>query len=317
MRRLFIGIVAASACLVSFDRAEAACGAKEQPCLVKNGGYRIVLPNGPGPHPAVVWLYGSTGKSKQLLSQEFQVRAFTERGYAFIVPIARNVRYNVGVDSGWSLRHSPAIKPRNDVQFVRDVLSDAQTRYRINRKKVLIIGQSRGAHLAWEIACHAPGTATAYAPHAGGYIGPLPKKCRGPARVIHTHGRNDPIVPFRPKKKRRSGRIVTQPPEVVLATMARTNGCTSRRKPERFRDYERIAWQGCAGGTEATLLVHNSGHGWPLSFPSTVLDWFEEGTGRPRTGVAGTANPKFKSVGSRLPGAKKSSRFKKAKTYED
>jgi len=275
--------------------SECRIGGRDAPCRIKDGAYRMVKPDGPGPFPAVVWLYGSTGKSGEIMAQPQMVDAFLERGYAFIVPIARDVRYVGGLESGWSLRHSPATDPRDDVAFVQAVLRDAVARRVVRPREVLIMGQSRGAFLAMEIACHAPGTAAAYAPHAGGYLGPLPARCAGPARMLYTHGRADRVVPFRPDPPRLNGGMVMQPPETALARIAATNGCTSRAEAERFRDYDRIAWQGCQRGADTTLLVHNGGHGWPLSWISTVIDWFEGD--RPDRPAAAGARATFKAVG--------------------
>ena len=70
----------------------------------------------------------------------------------------------------------------DDVAFIRRVLAHAQERFRIDMRRVILVGQSDGGFLIWEIACHEPGFAAAYANHAGSYGGPLPERCAGPVK---------------------------------------------------------------------------------------------------------------------------------------
>ena len=123
--------IAVSILLFATDPASANCeiGGREIACETRNGHYRIRKPPGPGPHPTVVYLYGSTGNSAETISSEGFVRAFVDRGFAVIVPAALDKRYVGGlVDSGWFLRNSRARKKRDDTAFVAEVLADADRR---------------------------------------------------------------------------------------------------------------------------------------------------------------------------------------------
>ena len=264
-------------------------GSFDGACATKNGHYRIRTPAGAGPWPAVVYLYGSLGNSARQIGNESFVQAFVDRGYAVIVPVALDLRYVDGIGSGWALRNERTRAARDDMAFIAEVLDDAQVRHRIKRDRVLITGMSRGGFLTWDIACHAPGLAAAYAPIAAGYLGRMPERCAGPVRLLHTHGRADEVVPLVEGKQWQSGGARMAPLGEALATMAQTDGCIAPKTPVRFLDYERTSWEGCGPGGSVDLLLHSGGHIVPLSWYSAVIDWFEGG---------GASAPAVRTVGS-------------------
>lgn len=265
-------------------------------CATKSGYYRIRTPGGAGPFPAVVYLYGSLGNSALQMGDQGFVQAFIDRGYAVIVPVALDLRYVDGKGSGWELRNELGRKQRDDMAFIAEVLDDAEVRHRIDRRRVLITGMSRGGFLTWDIACHAPGLAAAYAPVAGGYLGRMPARCSGPVRLLHTHGRSDEIVPLDDARLWHSGGAKMEPLGTALATAARTGGCIAPRPPERFLDYDRTRWSDCGPGGSVDLLLHNGGHIVPLSWYSAVIDWFEGGSASTPARVVGT--PRFIAAGA-------------------
>lgn len=302
-------ILTSTAVLTSTAQANCEIGGREVACETRNGHYRIRTPEGAGPHPTVLYLYGSMGNSAQKLSSDGFVRAFVDRGYAVIVPAGLDKRYAGGlVDSGWFLRNSRARKKRDDTKFVAEVLADAEVRHRIDRNRVLIAGMSNGGFLAWEIACHNPELAAAYAPVAAGYLGAMPDRCRRAVRLLHTHGRTDRIVPLDPDSPWRSGGARMTPLGTALDKVARAGGCAQRGDPKRHREYDRTKWSGCGTGASVEVLVHNGGHTIPLSWYSTVIDWFEKGVGTRNSGATGGGTARFLDSGSR-----DNSRFKRPK----
>lgn len=292
--------------------ADCDVGGRAVPCATQNGHYRIRTPEGVGPHPAVVYLYGSLGNSAEKLSHDGFVQAFVDRGYAVIVPAALDLRYESGLGSGWHLRNERIRSKRDETAFVAEVLRDAAIRHRIDRKRVLIAGMSRGGFLAWEIACHNPGLAAAYAPVAGGYLGDMPRRCARGVRLLHTHGRADKVVPLRKSDRWRSGGAVMRPLKEALDTIGRTNGCGGAAPPDRFREYERTSWQHCPHGTSVDLLLHNGDHTIPLSWYSLVVDWFEGGGKETVPRVVNRGASGFQRAGTR-----DGSRFKKPKFTSD
>ena len=94
----------------------------------------------------------------------------------------------------------------------------------------------------------------------------------------------------------------------ALDRIARAGGCTSRGDAKRFKEYDRSIWQGCGRGASVEVLVHNGGHTIPLSWYSTVIDWFEQGLGTRRGGPTGGGTARFLGTDSR-----DNSRFKRPK----
>ncbi|MEM6662359.1 MAG: PHB depolymerase family esterase [Pseudomonadota bacterium] len=286
MRFLALMTIILGGAMASPAQANCDIGGRAVPCATKNGYYRIAKPPGPGPHPAVMYLYGSLGNSGDLIGNRGFVQAFVDRGYAVIVPAGLNLRYRSGIGSGWFLRNARTRKDRNDAAFVAEVLADAAVKHRIDRKRVLMAGMSNGGFLTWEIACHNPDMAAAYAPIAAGYLGKMPKKCRKPVRIIHTHGRADQVVTVDESGDRfnAGARIATL--GETLGGAARAAGCTHPGKSTKFKEYDRTTWNGCQRGASVDLLLHDGGHTIPLSWYSLILDWFE-GPGTVTNSVGG------------------------------
>lgn len=270
----------------------------DQPCVVQEGVYRVLIPEGEGPFPVMVYLYGSGGQSVSITSHPLFNAAVVQRGYALIVPAALGMEYRKGVRrSGWALRHEPG-GSRDEVLFLSRVIEDVGRRFSIDRDRVLLVGQSRGAFLIWEIACHEPDIATAFAVHAGGYLGKLPEECERPVRFLHSHGLDDPIVPFAGKPVV-SGGVTMATLERSLDLLARTNRCRDV-EPEDAGvrlGLERKRWTGCASGSSLDLMLHDGGHVMPVDWFRAVLDWFEE---PPAAAVEVT--PLTLSAGARPPG---------------
>ncbi|MEM1385037.1 MAG: hypothetical protein AAGG06_15520 [Pseudomonadota bacterium] len=308
LRSLFAGLVL---CLALHEEADGArrCDITsfDQPCQVQGGVYRALVPEGTGPHPTVVYLYGSGGRSTEITRHRYFRQAIVDRGYALLVPAARDVTYVGNVrDTGWSLRNRREPQ-RDDVTFLRRVLDDAEGRFRIDRNRVLLAGQSDGGFLIWEIACHEPDLAAAYAVHAGSYGGALPERCARPVRFLHAHGRQDDVVPFQ-GERRNWGRVTSADVRQGLALLARTNRCASEtpRAPVPFHGFQRVTWRNCAIGSALDFLIHEGGHGYPGRWMPAVLDWFSSQVAERQPLVQGgstrflrptTENSRFKKIG--------------------
>ncbi|MFQ5566631.1 MAG: alpha/beta hydrolase family esterase, partial [Paracoccaceae bacterium] len=249
----------------------------DKPCAVQDGVYRALVPEGAGPFPVMVYLYGSGGQSASVTNHPLFDAAVVQRGYALIVPAALDMDYRRDLRlSGWSLRHEPGGR-RDEALFISRVIDDVGRRFPIDRDRVLLAGQSRGAFLVWEIACHAPDLAAAFAAHAGGYLGNMPEECERPVRFLDSHGLADAIVPFAGEPVV-SGGITMATPERSLDTLARTNRC-AEAEPEDAGSrlgLRRKHWSGCAPGASLDLMLHDGGHVMPVDWFRAVLDWFEE-----------------------------------------
>ncbi|MEL6767636.1 MAG: hypothetical protein AAFP17_10680 [Pseudomonadota bacterium] len=250
----------------------------DEACKVQGGEYRVLKPAGEGPHPVLVYLHGSLGEADLVYKNGAIRQAIVDRGYVLLVPRALDVvNYTVGRGTGWSLR-SRETHPRDDIGFIRNVLNHVEREYRIDRRRVLFAGQSDGGFLIWEIACHEPGLAAAYASHAGSYGGPLPQSCASPAKLLQTHGRRDTIVPFEAERMSPDGsRLSSANPLNGLELLARANGCETMGEVPvtKYQGFDRRSWRDCQNGAALEYWVHGGGHGYPRHWLSAVLDWFE------------------------------------------
>ncbi|MGF1501859.1 MAG: alpha/beta hydrolase family esterase [Paracoccaceae bacterium] len=259
------------------------------PCQLRNGAYRAILPDGPGPYPALVHLYGSLGKSINYVDGQLtrQVRReIVERGYAFIVPAALPVvTYRSGqTGTGWGRRARRA-HPRDDVAFVRAVILDAVRRLDVDPNRILLHGQSDGGFFIYELACFEPDIATAFAVHGASFGRGFPARCTRPVRFLHGHGVRDETVPFDRERRSSRGDVTAHDPSVARQLIARTNRCA--RGPEPAPPparLERFTWTECFPGSALDFFAHRGGHGWPRDWFKIVIDWYE--TTEPRTARA-------------------------------
>jgi polyhydroxybutyrate depolymerase len=119
--------------------------------------------------------------------------------------------YFYNVDQGvYSYGPRPKIDflGRNEIQFLRDALSDAEEKHGIDPTPVLVIGLGHGGSLVWQIACYAPKFGRILAPIGGAFWRKIPKNCRPGANLIHTHHRASKFWPLKGAKgnKRRYAR---------------------------------------------------------------------------------------------------------------
>ncbi|MEM6680597.1 MAG: hypothetical protein AAF675_22255 [Pseudomonadota bacterium] len=248
----------------------------DTPCYIQQGEYRALKPAGPGPFPVLVYLHGSTGQADDIYNSGYMRQSVVDRGYVLLVPRALAVvNYVSGRDTGWSLS-AREDHPRDDIGFLRAVLDHAEREFRVDRRRVLLVGQSDGGFLIWEIACKDPGLASAYAVHAGSWGGPWPTGCRAPVKFMQAHGRLDTVVPFEAERSRPNGRIDSANPVEGLELLARTNGCEpfDAAPVVGWQGFQRRQWRDCRDGA-LDYLVHNGGHSFPSRFVPAALDWFE------------------------------------------
>jgi polyhydroxybutyrate depolymerase len=273
-----IAVVVCLAVPVGANAAQCDYTGFERPCRIAGGIYRMLAPEGAGPFPVLVYLYGSGGHTVSITNHPIFQQTVVDRGYILVVPAALDLTYVGGVrDSGWSLRHEVR-QARDEIAFLRRVMENVARRFPIDRDRVLIAGQSRGGFLAWEIACHAPELATAFAVHGGGYLGPLPRRCGRPVRMLHAHGLSDPVVPM-DRRTRFSGGADLPALSDSLDLIAHTNGCRMsglEAEGTEFFGFDRRSWKGCRSGSSLDLMLHPGGHGMPWIWFRAILDWFEE-----------------------------------------
>ena len=248
------------------------CGGETAPCRLANGEYHMAAPEDWRGGPAVIYLHGYGGNGAKVIRNEDFVRRFTQRGYALIAPTG--LPWREGEPTDWSVRDG-ATYPRDDIEFLGDVLKDATARAGVDPDRVLLSGFSRGGSMVWEVACLHPGFARAYAPVSGGFWLPMTQDCVGPVQMLHTHGFADTVVPLEGRAIPNSEiGIVQGDIWEGLQLWRRENASPSNAAEHEIADgLWRKKWDCELGGLE--LILHRGGHGRPGGWTRITLDWFE------------------------------------------
>ena len=257
--------------LSSFGSALAqSCGDADNPCVLGERSYHMLLPDGPTDASTVILLHGGGGTGKGLLKSGLAAQAL-ERGYAFIAPNGEHPGMRWPKD--WSVKADGMQHPRDDIEFLHSVMADAVERHGVNGERILLAGFSRGGSMVWDMACYAPDFATAYAPIAGAFWDALPESCTAPVDLFHTHGWDDRTVPL---EGRSFGQVVQGDVWASLFVLRATNGCTNRQpESSEIRDsFWFRYWSDCEAG-RIDLLLHPGGHSIPKGWSTMALDWFE------------------------------------------
>ncbi|PJE38181.1 polyhydroxybutyrate depolymerase [Pseudooceanicola lipolyticus] len=254
--------------------AVAACGGAQDPSRIATGAYHLVLPDGWQGGPAVIYLHGYGSSSAKVLGTTTLVEGFTGRGYAFIAPTA--LPWREGNPTDWAIRDGWVAYPRNDLQFLSDVLNDAVARVAVDPDRVLLTGFSRGGSMVWEAACLHPTLARGYAAVAGGFWLPETRDCIGPVDLLHIHGFSDQVVPLegRTIDNPGLGRFTQADIWSGLQLWRRTNGCPSKPSGHDASGEIWRRWWSCDAGS-VEVVLHPGGHGFPSQWANLVLDWFE------------------------------------------
>jgi len=248
------------------------CGASEMPCEIEAGTYHILLPDTQDLVGTVIHLHGGGGTGTGLLDGAM-AREALERGYAFIAP--NGFHPNSRFTRDWSVRANNSSHDRDDIAFLRDVLGDAGLRFGINQDNVLLSGFSRGGSMVWDVACHAPDLARAFAPASGAFWDDMPESCVAPVDLFHTHGWNDRTVPLEGRSLF-DDTIVQGDVWASLFILRETNGCRNRQPATTSGEagFWWRHWTDCDAG-RIDLLLFQGGHGVPQGWPDLVLDWYE------------------------------------------
>ncbi|MGI9365377.1 MAG: alpha/beta hydrolase family esterase [Rhizobiaceae bacterium] len=255
-----------------------ACGTAENLCQTPLGEYAIELPakETSDPVPALLYFHGAGGSGPRSMRNTAMVKAFTTRGYAVIAPSGLK-RPNSRFGPGWSFLPFRETQ-RDELKFAREILSHAETRFNIDRRNILLGGYSIGGSLSWYLACRDPNLARGFAPVAGAFWRPHPKPetCKGPVRLLHTHGWRDGTVPLEGRPLA-GGRIYQGDVFAGLRILRVVNGCSQLRadKFDTSGEFWRRIWTKCTPGSALELALHKGGHKVPSEWADMAIDWFE------------------------------------------
>ena len=278
IRPAFVLAAVVAVAVAAAARGQEICDRDGEACAVDGGTYRIALPDGGGPHGAVVMLHGFGGTGRGMLGLRGTVEALTARGYAVIAP--DGLPFEAGGERGsWSFLPE-TIRPRrrDEGAFLAAVVEDAAARHGVDAARVMLSGFSAGGFMVSYLACETPDAFAAYAPISGGFWRPHPDACAGPVKLLQTHGFRDATVPLEGRPLR-GGRFVQGDIHEGLGIWRDANGC-DWDDPDGYSETEgflRRRWD-CAPGSALEFALFDGGHGIPRGWAEMALDWFEEVT---------------------------------------
>jgi polyhydroxybutyrate depolymerase len=85
----------------------------------------------------------------------------------------------------------------DDVAYIDDIISDMSTRFRVDPKRVYLVGHSNGAYMAYRFACDRASRVAAIVSSAGAMWNDV-SRCQPsePVAVLELHGTADEVVPY-------------------------------------------------------------------------------------------------------------------------
>ncbi len=279
VNRILIVTALVSSALLAFPaQAKTGCADTGGVCKTTLGEYAIKMPDKETakPMPALLYFHGAGGSGPGAMKNTGMINAFLKRGYAVIAPSGLK-RPNSRFGPGWSFLPFRE-KQRDELAFAREIISDAAKNHNIDASRILMSGFSIGGSLVWYLACQAPDVASAYAPVAGAFWRPHPVSadCKGPVRMLHTHGWRDGTVPLEGRPLG-GGRIYQGDVFEGLRIMREVNGCDQLRG-DTFNTkgkFWRRQWTKCTKGTALEFALHTGGHSVPKGWSEMAIKWFE------------------------------------------
>ena len=208
---------------------------------------------GLAPRQLVILLHGYGQSVSSIVEDVPIIQGAREQGWILVVP--------TGIEDSrgrpyWSA--TPTCCDRNrrgndDVAYLRSVIERHLDRYRIDRDRVVVVGLSNGAFMAYQLACHASDLVSAVVTISGAETWDA-SACHPslPVSVYHIHGWDDDTVSFW------GNSIGVQPeayapypsaPNTVRRWAGRNSCSTSEPVYVRVPRGEAGIWDDCSSGT--------------------------------------------------------------------
>jgi polyhydroxybutyrate depolymerase len=247
--------------------------------LHKKRNYMIYIPESPeklSALPVIIVLHGAFSTAKGIMKLTgFNMLADREK----LIMVYPNGAYGLfGLFQHWNAGHccGKAQKDGNDdVGFLTAVIDDLKNRYKINGRKIFLVGFSNGGMMAYRFCAEHPEMLAGAAVLAGAIGGrtsagtpywriPDPGQ---PVPLIVFHGRQDDSVPYAGGKDyRHRGDREYDSVETSVNFWIRNNQCAPQAKNEDLLE-QRIKKQTWSDVREKPMVVLYSiddwGHLWP------------------------------------------------------
>lgn len=197
--------------------------------LVAQRPYKLTVPksyDGTAPVPLVLLLHGYGGDADNV-DELFRYTALAEKR-GFVLARADGLK-DTARQQFWNATDGCCnFQNRNvdDVAYLSEVVLELRYRYRIDSRRIYVVGHSNGAFMAHRMACDQAPWIAAIASHAGA-VWKDASRCKaagGSPSVLQVHGTNDGTIDYQGGKK---ATLEPFPGAVETVTQwATRNGCT-------------------------------------------------------------------------------------------
>ena len=244
----------------------------DAPCEIENGSYYLRLPQGPGPHPVLIWYHGANSNGASIHREGGLQRDFLEHGYALLAP---NGQMRPGRGASRFFFPGRDGSERDDVAFTLKALAAAEERADLDVDRLYVAGFSAGGSMAWLLACREGDKLSGMVSVAGALRRPNATECGGLVGlpVMQVHGFSDARVPFegRGRPDRHQGSVWH-----ILERAREANGC--RSNPDRIdngKAYRSRTWDASCTGSSVRIDMHDGGHGLPKGWSERAREFLE------------------------------------------
>jgi polyhydroxybutyrate depolymerase len=228
------------------------------------------------PTPVVVVLHGAATNGK--IMEHFCGMTAQADKSNFIV-VYPNGTGNADILLTWNAGAFPGplnTKRPNDIAFLNAVLDDLAKSANVDKKHTYVCGLSNGGMMAYRCAAEMSGRFAAMASVAGAIVTETwqPKH---PMPVLHIHGTEDALVPFKGGEK--GPQFLRFPSvDVNIKTCCTFNGCGQvpqetelPKAKDKYKVIKADYGKGTSGAEVVLYTIDGGGHTWPGRAAPTLL----------------------------------------------
>src|SRR6202142_2908971 len=221
--------------------------------------------DGNQPVPLVFDFHGGLGNAlTQIRTSNFEPLA-EQKDFIVVYPNGTGLlgdkllTWNGGTCCGYAVNHNI-----DDVGFVRAIVAELESNYKIDPKRIYATGLSNGGIMSQRLACDASDLFAAIGPVSGTLNDPqcAPKE---PVSVIEFHGRADQHLPYDGGIGDKSlADLSFVSVKDTIDAWSKFDQCSPTPQTSTFADIQHDTYSNCANGTAIELYtIINGGHAWP------------------------------------------------------
>ena len=223
--------------------------------------------------PLVIALHGGGGSGKKV-NTLFRLNPLADQyGFIVVYPDAFDHHWN---DGRGVKKYQSHRENMDDVAFISTMIDTIAGDFRIDEKRVYVMGASNGAMMSLRLGCELARKITAMAPVIGSMPVNLVSRCApaNPVPLIMISGTEDPLVPFEGGYvhvfRKKLGKVLSVQQTIDFWVVR--NGCSPEPQihmepdtdPEDDTRVQKSVYSQCTNDAEIVLYtIKGGGHTWP------------------------------------------------------